>query len=62
MVVETGWWTCMRPVTAISRWCSRDRSVAGSHLLQVTNTGTKNPSATGFWADVDAVEAEALTP
>jgi hypothetical protein len=35
---------------------------AGSHTLRVTNTGTKNSSASGFYADLDAVEAEALTP
>ena len=31
---------------------------AGSHTLQVINTGTKNPASTGTYLDIDAVEAE----
>ena len=31
---------------------------AGSHTLQVINTGTKNPSSSGTYLDIDAVEAE----
>ena len=35
---------------------------AGSHTLSVVNTGTKNALSSGTWVDLDAVEAEALTP